>query len=510
MTQEEKSPVIRLDEKDNIVVARVPVMKGTEIKAEGITAQSDIPLGHKIAACPIKKGDPVFKYNTIIGYASRDVVPGTHMHNDTIEFGKVSREYDFCADYRPVELIPKEKRMTFQGFVRENGEVGTRNYIAVAVASNCSATVVRKITAYFTPEVMKRYPNVDGVVPLITTLGCGMEKGDTVPMNYLRRVIAGHIENPNFAGALVCALGCENNNIDEFFKKESWTENRMLRKLTIQDHGAAKSVELGIQMIEEMLPAANRCHRETVSAGHLKIGLQCGGSDSFSGTSANPALGKAMDILVANGGTACLSETTELFSTEEIFVRRAKTEEVGRKLLKRLEWWLEYCKGKNSQINGKVTPGNNAGGLTNILEKALGSAKKGGSTPLNEVYGYAEKITEKGLVIMDAPSYDPASATAQFAGGCNLCIFTTGCGSCYGSQYFPTIKVSSNTQLFKRMPDDMDINAGAVIDGDKTLDDAAHEIICKMLRVASGEKTKSEAFGMGGEEFVPWGIGITG
>lgn len=509
----EKSPVIRLDSRDNIVVARVPIPAGTEIPQEGVVTQSDIPLGHKIATCAIKKDEPVRKYDTVIGYATRDVLPGTHMHNETIRFDDSARQngrFDYCADYEPVELLPPEKRRTFLGYVREDGAVGTRNYIAVPVVSNCAATVARKIAAYFTPEVLKAYPNVDGVVPLITTLGCGMEKGTALAMTYLRRVIAGHIRNPNIAGAVVCAVGCENNNIDEFFEKEHLKEGAMLRKLVVQETGAARAVELGVQMVLEMLPEANKCVRQEVSAEHLCIGLQCGGSDSFSSASANPSLGKAMDILVKNGGTACLSETTELFSTEAVLVRRAKSKEVGEKLLQCMQWWLDYCKGKDMQINGKVTPGNNAGGLTNILEKALGSVKKGGSTALNAVYGYAEKIQEHGFVIMDAPSYDPVSATAQFAGGCNLCVFTTGRGSCYGSRYFPTIKIASNTQLFNRMPGDMDVNAGEVIDGGKTLEQMGEEILEMILRVASGEQTCSERFGMGDDEYVPWAIGATG
>lgn len=505
-----KSPVIRLDKEDNVVVARVPISKGTVLLDEGVTVLSDIPLGHKIATSFIAKDHPVKKYNTVIGYASRDVEPGTHMHNETIRFDEVLHEYDFCSDYEPVALVPKERRRTFWGYVRPNGKVGTRNFIVIPVVSNCAATVARKIAAHFTDDLLEKYPNVDGVVPLITTLGCGMEKGTSLPMTFLRRAIAGHIKNPNVAGALVCALGCENNNIDAFFENEHLEENSLLRKLTIQDMGAANAVKFGIDAIEQMLPLANEFTRQEVSVEHLNIGLQCGGSDAFSCASANPALGKAMDILVSQGGTACLSETTELFSAEGVLAQRAKTKEVGQRLIDALQWWLDYCQGRDMQINGKVTPGNNAGGLTNILEKAMGSVKKGGNTPLNAVYSYAEEITEKGLVIMDAPSYDPVSATAQFAGGCNLCLFTTGRGSCYGSRYFPTIKIASNSQLFNRMPDDMDINAGNIIDGDKTLEEVGQEIFEKMIAVASGEKTKSEMFGMGDDEYIPWAVGATG
>ena len=509
----EKSPVIRLDARDNIVVARVPVPAGTEIPQEGISALTDIPLGHKIATKSIRRGEPVYKYGAFIGRASRDVPPGTHMHNDTILFdGGAGRngQISFSSDYLETALLPPERRRTFHGYVRADGRVGTRNFVAIPVVSNCAAAVARKIASHFTPEVLAEYPNVDGVAPLITTLGCGMEKGTALAMTYLRRVIAGHIRNPNMAGALVCALGCENNSIDGFFEAENLQEGPMLRKLVIQETGSARAVELGIEMVKEMLAEANRFERQEVSAEHLCIGLQCGGSDSFSCVSANPSLGRAMDCLIENGGTACLSETTELFSTEAFLASRARTPEVGKKLLRCMQWWLDYCEGRDMQINGRVTPGNNAGGLTNILEKALGSVKKGGSTGLNAVYDYAEEIREHGLVIMDAPSYDPVSATAQFAGGCNLCVFTTGRGSCYGSRYFPTIKIASNTQLFQRMPGDMDINAGTVIDGERTISQVGGEILEEILRVASGGKTCSERFGVGDDEYIPWPIGATG
>ncbi|MEM5781436.1 MAG: altronate dehydratase, partial [Lawsonibacter sp.] len=262
-------------------------------------------------------------------------------------------------------------------------------------------------------------------------------------------------------------------------------------------------------MVESMLPIANRCRREPVPVSHLKVGLECGGSDSFSGSSANPALGKAMDLLVRQGGTAVLTEPTELLGVEGALVRRAKSPEVAQKLIDVIHWWLDYCKGRDAQIYGKVTPGNNAGGITNVLEKALGSAKKGGSTPLNGVFGYGEPITESGFVIMNAPSYDPVSAAAMFSGGCNLCAFTTGRGSCYGSQHFPTLKIASNTQLFQSMGDDIDLNAGAVIDGDKTLDEMGQEIFDALIAVASGQPTKSELFSMGSDEFVVWWLGIT-
>lgn len=507
--KEERSPVIRLDPADNIVVARDRIPAGTWIPEEGVTALTEIPLGHKLATRDIRKGEPILKYNTVIGYASRDVSGGTHMHNDTIHFDAVAEEYRFCEDYRPVDLLPPERRRTFLGFVRPDGQVGTRNCVVVTVCSNCAATVARKIAAAFTREVLAEYPNVDAVVPLITSSGCGLEKSGP-PMEYLRRVLGGTVKNPNVAGALVCALGCESNNIDAFFAEAGLTPGPMLGRLVIQESGGARrAVEQGVAMVRAMLPEANRAVRQPVPVSFLKVALECGGSDSFSGSSANPALGRAMDLLVRHGGTAVLTEPTELLGVEGALVRRARTPEVAQKLIDVMAWWKTYCQGADSQINGKVTPGNNAGGITNVLEKALGSAKKAGSTPLNGVFGYAEPITEPGFVIMNSPSYDPVSAAAMFAGGCNLCAFTTGRGSCYGGQHFPTLKIASNTPLYQRQEEDMDLNAGAVIDGEQTLDQVGQAIFDALIDVASGRRTKSELFGMGGDEFIVWWLGTT-
>ncbi len=509
MKAAEQSPVILLDPADNVVVARMPLAAGTTLGNGEITVKTDIPPGHKVAARFIKEGDPVLKCNTVIGYASRDVEPGTHMHNETIRFSAAEKSYSFCQDYRPIELVPENLRRTFMGYLRPDGQAGTRNCIAVIVCSNCAATVARKIASHFTPEILEAYPNVDAVVPLITSSGCGLEKtGD--PMRFLRRVLDGHIKNPNMAGAVVCALGCESNNIDAFFQEAGLAPGPMLKRLVIQEEGGARrTVSRGIELVEAMLPIADKNQRQPLPVSLLKVGLECGGSDSFSGVTANPALGRAMDLLARQGGSVVLTEPTELVGAEEALTSRAKSPEVARKFIDVMNWWLEYCKGRDAQIYGKVTPGNNAGGITNILEKALGSARKGGSSPLNDVVGYAEPVTEPGLTIMNSPSYDPVSAAAMFAGGCNLCAFTTGCGSCYGSRHFPTLKIASNTALYQRQGDDIDLNAGAVLDGDKTLEQMGEEIFEALIATASGQPTRSELFGMGGDEFIVWWLGIT-
>jgi arabinonate dehydratase len=504
------SPVIRLDDADNVVVARVELPCGSRVDAEGVTTLHDVPLGHKIATRAIAKGEPILKYNTIIGFAGEDIEAGCWMHSHNVLMDDFQKDYRFARDYRPTELLPVERRATFQGIRRADGRIGTRNYIGVFITVNCSATVARRIANYFDEERLEGYPNVDGVVPFVHEQGCGMEMTGE-PMDLLRRTLAGYIRHPNVAGALVCSLGCERNNLARFFEEQSLATGKMLKSVTMQQAGGtAAAIEAGKAAIREMLAEAIQVTREPCPAEHIMVGLQCGGSDGFSGLSANPALGKAVDILVRHGGTAILSETPELYGVEHTLTARARSPEVGRKFVERIEWWLDYNKGRDTQINGRVSPGNNAGGLANIVEKALGGAKKGGSSGINEVYRYAEPVTEHGLVIMDTPGYDPVSATGQIAGGANLVCFTTGRGSCFGSFPAPTIKLATNTPMFERMTGDMDINCGPVIDGTATLDEIGEVIFQKMLAVASGEKSKSEALGIGEDEFVPWPIGVTG
>jgi len=403
--------------------------------------------------------------------------------------------------------VPEDQRPTFMGFVRENGKVGTRNYIGVFTASNCAATVARKIAAHFTPERLRNYPNVDGVVPFVIDSGCGMPYGE--PLEVLRRCIGGYIRHPNIAGAVVCALGCERNNVDGMFEALGLEEGDFLKRIVMQEVGGTrKSIERGIREIERMLPAVNEAVRTPVPVSYLKVALECGGSDGYSALSANPALGAAVDKLVRNGGTAILSETTEIFGVEHTLTRRAVTPEVGKKLVERINWWLQYSAGSDVQINGNVAPGNQKGGIANVLEKALGGVKKGGETGLMEVVEYAMPVTASGLVFMDSPGYDPVAATGQVASGANLITFTTGRGSCYGGIPSPCIKLATNTPMYRVMEEDMDINCGTIIDGEKTIQEMGAIIFDEMLQIASGKKTKSEELGVGEDEFQPWNIGI--
>ena len=505
------NPVIRLDEHDNVVVARMNIPAGTQIPNENVTTLSEVPSGYKIATTTIRKGEPILKYNTVIGFANVDLVPGTMLHSHNIEFHEYQRDYAYCRDYRPLELLPEKERAAFQGIVRQDGRVATRNYIGIVAISNCAATVVHKIADYFNEERLAEFPNIDGVVPLSHDQGCG---GDSTPgpMAALRRTLGGYVRHPNFAAVVVVGLGCERNQMQEFLDAEKLTPGPNLKTFIMQELGGTrKTIEAGIAAVREMLPEANNVKRQTVSASHITVGLQCGGSDGFSGLSANPALGVAMDLLTRNGGTAVLSETSEIYGVEQTLTCRAVSREVGEKLVERMRWWKEeYCVGRDMQINGRVSPGNNKGGLANVFEKSLGGVKKGGSGPLMAVYDYAEPITQKGFVFMDTTGYDPASATGQIAGGANMIVFTTGRGSCFGSVPAPTMKLATNTPMYERMKEDMDMNCGVVIDGEATIQEMGQKIFEQLLRTASGEKTKSEELGVGWVEFVPWRLTLMG
>lgn len=501
---------IRLHENDNVLIARSDVPIGTKLEG-GLTSRSQVPAGHKISARAIKQGEPVLKYNVTIGFASADIPAGTYVHSHNVEFREFDRDYAHGRDYRPIEMIPEPERATFMGIVRDNGQVATRNYVGVLSTVNCSATVAHKIAEYFTPERLADYPNIDGVVAFAHGTGCGMEMTGE-PMDLLRRTLAGYVRHANLGGAMIVGLGCERNQISGLLKEQNLSVGSRLRTFVMQETGGTrKTIEAGIAAVKEMLPEANRVTRQKVPASHLMIGLQCGGSDGFSSITANPALGAAMDLLARHGGTHILSETPEIYGVEHTLTRRARSREVGEKLIERIRWWKDvYTVGRDTQINGVVSPGNQHGGLANILEKSLGSSMKGGTGPLNAVYRYAEPVKEKGFVFMDTPGFDPCSATGQIAGGANMIMFTTGRGSMFGAKPVPSIKLATNTAMYTRLSEDMDINCGEILDGTRSMREVAQRIFEVMLKIASGEKSKSELLGLGDHEFVPWNIGVTG
>src|SRR5262245_63687338 len=503
-----KAPrTLRLNQRDNLIVAIDSVDPGVAV--QGVAATVSILRGHKMAVQPIAKGQPILKFGQIIGFASEDIAPGAHIHTHNCSYAEFERDYAFAQDAREEALLPPEQRATFQGYRRANGKVGTRNYIGILTSVNCSASVARFMAeAVNRSGILAQYPNVDGVVSFVHGTGCGLA-GKGEGYDALERTQWGYAGHPNLAAALVVGLGCEVFQIERLKGKYGLIEGDNFRTMTIQDTGGTKkTIEAGVARIAEMLPRANQVRRETLPASELCLALQCGGSDGYSGITANPALGAAVDNLVRHGGTAVLSETPEIYGAEHLLTRRARSPEVGQKLVDIIRWWQDYCARNDGSMDNNPSPGNKAGGLTTILEKSLGAAAKGGTTTLAEVYRYAEPVTAKGFVYRDTPGYDPVAATGQVAGGCNVLCFTTGRGSAYGCKPTPSIKLATNHDVYRRMLDDMDINCGDILDG-VSIEEKGAEIFATILRVASGEKTKSELLGYGDNEFVPWQIGAT-
>jgi altronate hydrolase len=505
-----KSPVVRLHPDDDVVVAVRDLAAGAviEIGGERIVARSAISAGHKMAVRSRRTGQPVRRYAQVIGQATADIAAGDHIHTHNLSVGRIELEHQLGADYAPT--TPAASGATFMGIRRSDGRVATRNYLAVIATVNCSATVARAIAGEITRSgALDAFPGVDGVVALTHGSGCGMDSGGQ-GLDVLRRTIAGYATHPNFGGVLLVGLGCESNGLGALITARRLDLGARLAALNIQEIGGTRRcVEEGVRLLTEMLPAASEVAREPVDASELIIGLQCGGSDGYSGITANPALGAAVDLLVARGGTAILSETPEIYGAEHLLTRRAVTPEVGRKLLARIAWWEDYTARNHGEMDNNPSPGNKAGGLTTIYEKSLGAVAKGGTTGLMEVFEYAEAVTGRGLVFMDTPGYDPVSATGQVAGGANLICFTTGRGSAYGCIPSPSIKLGTNSALFDRQADDIDINCGEMLDRDVSAAEMGERIFAEILRVASGGTTKSEAFGYGQDEFAPWILGAT-
>lgn len=501
------SDSIRLNPADNVVIVTRPLQAGHAV--EDVVTATLVPRGHKVATRPIAKGEAVRKYAQVIGYAAADIAPGDHVHTDNVEFRNTEADYEFSTDLRPAEMVPAENRDSFMGFRRADGRVGTRNFIGVLTSVNCSATAARMIASAFGPEELAAYPNVDGVVAFVHGTGCGMG-GDGEGFDALQRVMWGYARHANHAAVLMVGLGCEMNQIDWLLEAYGIKKGPLFQAMNIQDNaGLRKTVEIGIEKIRAMLPEANKFEREPCPASELTLALQCGGSDAWSGITANPALGYACDLLVAQGGTCVLAETPEIYGAEHLLTRRAVDRQIGDKLVGLIRWWEDYTARNKGSMDNNPSPGNKQGGLTTILEKSLGAVAKGGTTPLAGVYKYGEPITTKGFTFMDSPGYDPASVTGEIASGCNLVAFTTGRGSAFGSKPAPSIKIATNTEMYNRMTADMDVNAGAMLSDGVSLQDKGREIYELLLRVASGEQSKSEAEGLGDYEFVPWQIGAT-
>jgi altronate hydrolase len=498
---------LRLNASDNVVVAVDPFEPGQDV--EGVVALARVPRGHKMATKQIVKGQPISKFGQIIGFASEDIAPGAHIHSHNCAFAAFERDYRFAEAAQPEEILPSAKQASFQGYRRAAGRAGTRNYIGILTSVNCSATVAKFMAEEINRSgILDDYPNIDGVIPLVHGGGCALDiNGEGYEV--LKRTQWGYATNPNMGGVVMVGLGCEGFQIGRWKEAYNIRESETFRTMTIQEVGGTrKTVLAGVEAIKTMLPIVNAARRETVPASELCLALQCGGSDGYSGITANPALGMAVDLLVRHGGTAILSETPEIYGAEHLLTRRAATREVGEKLVGIIKWWEDYTARNRMSMDNNPSPGNKAGGLTTILEKSLGAAAKGGSTTLRAVYHYAEKVDARGFVYMDTPGYDPVAATGQVAGGANILAFTTGRGSAYGCKPTPSFKLATNTPIYNHMIEDMDINCGDVIDG-VSLEAKGQEIFDLILRLASGERSKSERLGYGDVEFVPWTIGAT-
>lgn len=498
-------PVIRLHPLDNVVVASRRLPKGAVAAREGVRALDAIPAGHKLATAFIAVGEPILKYGQVIGAATQDIPAGAHVHLHNLAVSGLRRDAETIV--RP----PRgEAPRSFMGFHRPDGRVGVRNYVGVLTSVNCSATVARLIAQEAERSgLLDDFPNVDGVVPITHTSGCGMA-GSGEGFDMLRRTLWGTAANPNFGAVMLVGLGCEVIQTGRFAKDFGLADRETFQAFTIQEVGGTRrAVEEGLERLRDLLAIADATERSETPASELVLGLQCGGSDGWSGVTSNPALGDAADRLVALGGAAILSETPEIYGAEHLLYARSVSREVSAKLRARLDWWEAYTARHGAEMDNNPSPGNKAGGLTTILEKSLGAVAKSGASPLTDVIEYAEPVKGPGLVFMDSPGFDPCSATGQVASGATLIAFTTGRGSAFGFKPSPSIKLSSNSEVYRRMTEDIDLDCGTIATGEATVAEKGAEILDCLLDVASGRRSKSELLGYGGSEFVPWLIGAT-
>ncbi len=498
--------VLRLSPSDNVVIALRELAAGAEVDQVPAPLVGSVSRGHKIAVEPISAGENVIRYGQIIGQAKVDVAPGEHVHVQNLGMGAHQQDYAHGSASYPLQSIHEGR--TFEGYHRSNGKVGTRNYIGILTTVNCSGSVARFIAeAAEKSGLLDAFPNVDGVVPIVHGTGCGMS-GENEGYATLFRTLAGYAQHPNFGGILLIGLGCEVMQVANLVGGQPIREDGALRYMTIQNEGGTRrTIERGLEQLRGIAEMANQAERKPAPVSEITVGMQCGGSDGYSGITANPALGYASDLLVRHGGTTILSETSEIYGAEHLLTRRAESVEVGEKLIERVRWWEDYTERNGGEMDNNPSPGNKRGGLTTILEKSLGAVAKGGTAPLRDVYLFGEKIDKHGFVFMDSPGFDPCSVTGQVASGANLIVFTTGRGSVSGYKPTPCIKLATNSEMYARLSEDMDLNCGDIVTDGVSIEAKGEELFEMLIRVASGEQTKSEELGFGGVEFVPWQIG---
>ncbi len=501
-----KSKTVRLNPADNVVVALQDMVAGEASDSIDIAPTAEIMRGHKIAVERIAKGQNVIRYGQIIGQAKKEINPGDHVHSHNLGMGEHKQDYAFALENSPLASIEDDN--TFMGYHREDGKIGTRNYLGILTTVNCAGSVAKFIAeAAEKSDILDRFKNIDGFVPIVHNSGCGMSGSDEGYAT-LFRTLSGYAQHPNFGGILLVGLGCEVMQLAELIGERNIRSDGNFRHMTIQQMGGTRrTIEKGLEELQGLAELANKAGRKPAPVSELMVGMQCGGSDSYSGITANPALGYASDLLVRHGGTTILSETPEIYGAEHLLTRRAINPEVGQKLVDRILWWQDYCDRNGGEMNNNPSPGNKRGGLTTILEKSLGAVAKGGTAPLMDVYEFAEPVTSSGFVYMDSPGYDPCSVTGQIASGSNLIIFTTGRGSVSGFKPAPCIKLATNTEMYRRMSEDMDINCGDIISDGVSIEEKGHGIFDMMIEIASGKQSKSEKLGFGGAEFVPWQMG---
>lgn len=498
-----------LHPKDTVAVLTERTRIGDDPLGVGFPLQASLGSGHKIARVAMQAGAPVFKFGQFIGQATTQIAAGDHVHSHNCAFVRPDQAYEIGVELEAArQAVPHSAALTFDGYARADGRIGTRNYIALVATVNCSATVIRRAASQIEASgLLDAYENVDGIVALAHGTGCGMSNSGR-GFDILDRVLWGHATHPNVGATVFVGLGCEVMQIARMQSRFGDAGTDRFHALTIQDTGGTRATVDAIKAhIAHILPQVNAITRSPQPMSALRVALQCGGSDGFSSITANPALGIASDLIVAQGGTAILSETPEIYGAEQLLLRRANSTEVAEKLIAQIKWWETYAAQNGGSMDNNPSPGNKQGGITTILEKSLGAVAKVGSTPLMAVYEYAEQVAQAGFVFMDTPGYDPVSATGQIAGGAQIVVFTTGRGSAFGSKPAPTIKLATNDWLFNQMADDMDLNTGDIVSGSVSIADKGRKIFDLIRATASGQTTKSEALGLGDNEFVPWQIG---
>lgn len=498
--------VIRQNDHDNVVIALRDLTASEIVDGVGVPLSGSILRGHKIATCVIAKGENVYRYGQIIGQAKRDIMAGEHVHVQNLGMGDHQQDYAHATQSTPLPAVSETRN--FRGFRRQDGRVGTRNYVGILTTVNCSGSVANFIAeAAEKSGLLDDYPTVDGIVPIVHGTGCGMS-GSNEGYQALFRTLSGYAQHPNFAGILLVGLGCEVMQLADLVGGRQIRPDGELRYMTIQNEGGTRrTIERGLSELKGILEIAGKAKREPVPVSEITVGMQCGGSDGYSGITANPALGYASDLLVRHGGTTILSETSEVYGAEHLLTRRAESVAIGEKLIERIKWWEDYTARNGGEMDNNPSPGNKRGGLTTILEKSLGATAKGGTAPLRGVYQFGEKITDKGFMFMDSPGFDPCSVTGQVASGANIIIFTTGRGSVSGYKPTPCIKLATNSEMYARMSEDMDLNCGDIVTDGVSIRAKGEELFEMIIHVASGDQTCSEVLGFGGTEFVPWQIG---